>query len=179
MILEICICEFWPKLCFANASYLNLGRLEVKSRDSQLESTKTKRMWRPTHIYLHGSHLGAECRQASNSPELSKLMSETTSFLRFLAIFREYDTSLCSGLRLAAGGCRLQASISLPPTLACVAIFRSVNRPWNQLKSHNHKLINSSKVGRGPQRSANHTVTAFGMIAHSTMVSVNERPVSW
>jgi len=41
MILGICICEFWPNLCFVNASYLNLGRLEAKRRDSQLESTKT------------------------------------------------------------------------------------------------------------------------------------------
>src|SRR5258707_7929529 len=51
-------------------------------------------MW--THIYFHGPHLGAECRQASNSPELSKLISETTSSLRFLAIFRRVKVVLFS-----------------------------------------------------------------------------------
>ena len=41
MTLGICICEFWPKLCFVNWVIPEFGTLEAKRRDSQLEPTKT------------------------------------------------------------------------------------------------------------------------------------------
>ena len=59
------------------------------------------------------------------------------------------------------------------PNTACVVIFRSVNQPWNQLKSHNHNLINMSRVGRGPQRSENHSMHDC---AFYWMISVSELP---
>jgi len=71
MVLGICICEPWPKLCFVNALYLNLGRFEAKRRDSQLESTKTNECGVRRIYICTGRIWGAECRQASNYPEVS------------------------------------------------------------------------------------------------------------
>ena len=149
-----------------NALYLNLGRWKPKEEIVSSNQLKATDVASDAYIF------------ARAAPE--RLNAGRPRIILNPAIFREHPCAVAYGWRREAAGCRPQRlpwnssprilrvlDSSAPPSVSatksgpnttCVVIFRSVNQPWNQLKSHNYKLINLSRVGRGPQRSANHTV---------------------
>ena len=170
MTLGICICEFWPKLCFVNASYLDLGRWKPKEEIVSSNQPKPTDVASEAYIFA----------RAASGIELSWA-------LQFFGNMTTHPCAVAYGWRREAAGCRPQRlpwnssprilrvlDPSAPPSVsatksgpntACVVIFRSVNQPWDQLKSHNHKLIHLSRVGREDPSAPRITPC---MIAHST-----------